>query len=158
VASEGEGSAVMRVARDLEIAVPPPAVWAVLWDVPRMAACLPGCTEAREVEPHRRYEARMTQRVGPITLSVPLEVTVRDVVAPASLALEARGRDGALGASVAMSVTLAVAARDAGSRVRVEAQGKILGKLGALGHGVIQRKAEELIDEFGARLRRAAEG
>jgi carbon monoxide dehydrogenase subunit G len=55
-------------------------------------------------------------------------------------------------------VTLAVAPRDAGSRVSIEAEGKILGKLGALGHGIIQRKAEEMIDEFGARLRRAVEG
>jgi carbon monoxide dehydrogenase subunit G len=148
----------MRVARDLDVAVPPPALWEMLWDVPRMVTCLPGCGAAREVEPHRRYEARMTQRVGPITLSVPLEVTLSDVVAPTSLALEARGRDGALGASVTMSVRLAVAPREAGSRVRIEAEGKILGKLGALGHGIIQRKAEELIDEFGARLRRLVEG
>jgi carbon monoxide dehydrogenase subunit G len=148
----------MRVARELDVAVSPPALWAALWDVPRMVTCLPGCAEARELEPHRRYAARMTQRVGPITLSVPLEVTLSDVVAPTSLALEARGRDGALGASVTMSVRLAVAPREAGSRVRIEAEGKILGKLGALGHGIIQRKAEELIDEFGARLRRLVEG
>lgn len=148
----------MRVERDLDVAVPPPALWAVLWDVPRMVTCLPGCGEAREIESHRRYEARMTQRVGPITLSVPLEVTVSGVVPPSALALEARGRDGALGASVAMSVTLRLAPREAGSRLRIEAEGKILGKLGALGHGIIQRKAEELIDEFGARLRRLAEG
>lgn len=148
----------MRVERDLDVAVPPPALWAVLWDVPRMVTCLPGCGEAREIESHRRYEARMTQRVGPITLSVPLEVTVSGVVPPSALALEARGRDGALGASVAMSVTLRLAPREAGSRLRIEAEGKILGKLGALGHGIIQRKAEELIDEFGVRLRRLAEG
>jgi carbon monoxide dehydrogenase subunit G len=79
-------------------------------------------------------------------------------VPPRSLALEAKGRDGSLGASVAMSVRLAVAPRDGGSRLRVEAEGKILGKLGALGHGVIQRRAEELIDEFGLRLKRAVEG
>ncbi|MBI4255947.1 MAG: hypothetical protein HY616_12820, partial [Candidatus Rokubacteria bacterium] len=58
---------------------------------------------------------------------------------------------------VSLSVTLGVAPSDTGSRVRVEAEGRILGKLGALGHGVIQRKAEEVIDEFGARLRRAVE-
>jgi carbon monoxide dehydrogenase subunit G len=147
----------MRVTRELDMAVPPERLWAALWDVPRMVMCLPGCAEAREVEPHRRYEARMSQRVGPISLSVPMEVTVSDVVAPTSLVLEAKGRDGALGASVAMSVRLGVAPREGGSRMRIEAEGRILGKLGALGHGVIQRKAEELIDEFGARLRRAVE-
>lgn len=149
---------MMRVARQLDVGVPPEELWKVLWDVPRIVACLPGCDEARELEPHRRYEARMTQRVGPITLSVPLEVTISSVVPQASLALDARGPDRALGATVAMSVALAVVPHESGSRVSIEAKGKILGKLGALGHGIIQRRAEELIDEFGARLRRSVEG
>lgn len=148
----------MRVERELDLAVPPERLWETLWDVPRMVGCVPGCAEAREVEPRRRYEARMTQRVGPISLSVPMQVTVARAEPPGALTLEARGRDGALGATVAMSIHLAVAPREAGSRLRIEAEGKILGRLGALGHGVIQRKAEELVDEFGARLRRAVEG
>ena len=148
----------MHVTRDLDVAVPPDTLWVTLWDVARMVTCLPGCTEAREVEPHRRYAAKMTQRMGPITLSVPLDVTISNVVAPSSLALEARGRDPILGANVAMTVTLDVTERAGGSRIHVEADGKILGKLGALGHGMIQRKGEELIDEFGARLRRVVEG
>jgi hypothetical protein len=148
----------MHVSRDLDVAVPPETLWATLWDVPRMVTCLPGCAEAREVEPHRRYAATMTQRMGPITLSVPLDVTISRVVPPSSLALEARGRDPILGANVTMTVTLDVTERAGGSRIHIDADGKILGKLGALGHGMIQRKGEELIDEFGARLRRAVEG
>ncbi len=145
----------MHVVRDLDVDVAPDRLWTLLWDVPRMVACLPGCTDAREVEPHRRYEARMSQRVGPISLSVPMEVTVTDAVEPTRLRLEARGRDRMLGANVSMTVALDVAPRDRGSRVRIEADGKILGKLGTLGQGVIQRKAEELIDDFGERLRNA---
>lgn len=148
----------MRVSRELEVPVAPPVLWETLWDVPRMVACLPGCAEAREVEHQRRYQARMSQRVGPFTLSVPLEVTVARAEPPAALALEARGRDPVLRADVAMSVTLAVEPRPPGSRLRIEAEGRILGRLGALGQAVIQRKAEEVIDEFGARLRRAVAG
>jgi carbon monoxide dehydrogenase subunit G len=148
----------MHVSRDLDVAVPPDKLWDTLWDVSRMVTCLPGCTEAQEVEPHRRYTVKMTQRMGPITLSVPLDVTVFRVVPPTSLALDAKGRDPVLGANVAMTVTLDVTERPGGSRIHIEADGKILGKLGALGHGMIQRKGEELIDEFGARLRRVVEG
>jgi uncharacterized protein len=147
----------MRVVRELDVGVAPDDLWTTLWNVPQMVRCLPGCAEAREVEPHRRYAALMSQRVGPISLSVPLDVIVSDVVAPTSLALEAKGRDPLLGANVAMSVTLGVTPREAGSRIRIEAEGKVLGKLGALGHGMIQRKAEEVIDEFCARLRRLVE-
>jgi carbon monoxide dehydrogenase subunit G len=147
----------MRVMRDVTLAATPERVWQVLWDVPRMVACVPGCVEAREVEPRRRYAARMSQRVGPIALSVPLDIRVTEE-APGRLALEARGRDGLLAAEVQMSVRLAVEAADAGSRLAVEAEGRVLGKLGALGASVIQRRAEELVDEFATRLRGAIGG
>jgi hypothetical protein len=147
----------MRVTRELALAVAPELVWRALWDVPRMVACVPGCVDAREVEPRRHYQARMSQRVGPIALSVPLDIRVTEE-APGRLALDARGRDGLLAAEVRMSVRLAVEAADSGSRLAVEAEGRVLGKLGALGAGVIQRRAEELIDEFASRLRGAIGG
>jgi carbon monoxide dehydrogenase subunit G len=146
----------MRVAREVVLAASTERVWQVLWDVPRMVACLPGCVEAREVEPRRRYQARMSQRVGPIALSVPLDIRVTED-GPGRLALDARGRDGLLAAEVQMSVRLVVEAVEAGSRLAVEAEGKVLGKLGALGASVIQRRAEELVDEFTLRLRGAIE-
>jgi carbon monoxide dehydrogenase subunit G len=94
----------------------------------------------------------MSQKVGPIALSVPLDIRVTDA-APGRLTLQARGRDGMVGAEVQMAVQLAVEAADGGSRLVVEAEGRVLGKLGALGASVIQRRAEELVDEFAARLR-----
>jgi carbon monoxide dehydrogenase subunit G len=147
----------MRLAREVALAAPTERVWQALWDVPRMVACVPGCVEAREVEPRRRYQARMSQKVGPIALSVPLDIHVTEEV-PRRLLLEARGRDGLLAAEVQMSVRLAVEAAESGSRLLVEAEGKVLGKLGALGASVIQRRAEELVDEFAARLRDAIGG
>jgi uncharacterized protein len=147
----------MRVTRELALTAPTERVWATLWDVPRMMACVPGCLEAREIEPRHRYQARMSQKVGPIALSVPLDIRV--TAEPSGrLTLEARGRDRLLAAEVQMSVRLAVEAAGNGSRLGVEAEGRVLGKLGALGASVIQRRAEELVDEFVARLRATVEG
>jgi carbon monoxide dehydrogenase subunit G len=146
----------MRVTRELPILAPPAALWELLWDVRRIVECVPGCVEAREIEPHRRYAARMTQKVGPISLSVPLDVLVVEADPCRRLTFSAKGRDPAIGAEIAMRVTLDIEARGDESRLRIDAEGRILGKLGALGHGVIQRKAEEAVDEFGARLQRAA--
>jgi len=126
-------------------------------DVPRMVECVPGCVEAREIEAHRRYVARMQQKVGPISLSAPLEVHVVEMEPERRLALEARGRDPVVGAEITLRVALGIEGRDGASLLRIDAEGRVLGKLGALGHGVIQKKAEEAVDEFGARLRRAAE-
>jgi hypothetical protein len=147
----------MRVAREVALAAPTERVWQALWDVPRMVACVPGCVDAREVEPRRRYRARMSQKVGPIALSVPLDIRVTEE-GPGRLVLEARGRDSLLAAEVQMSVRLALEAAEPGSRLAVEAEGRVLGKLGALGASVIQRRAEELVDEFTTRLRAAIGG
>ena len=148
----------MRVSREVPIGVSPAALWELLWDVQRIVECVPGCVEAREVEPHQFYAARMSQKVGPISLSVPLDVRVVEAVTSRRLALEAKGRDPAIGAEIAMRVTLEIEACGEESLLRIDAEGRILGKLGALGHGVIQRKAEEAIEEFGARLKRVAQG
>ena len=148
----------MRVAREVSLGVTPGALWPLLWDVARMVECVPGCGEAREVDTHRRYHARMKQKVGPISLSVPLDVQVVTAEPERRLALDVRGRDPVVGAEVALRVTLDLVARDGGTLLRIEADGRVLGKLGALGHGVIQAKAEEALAEFGTRLRRAAEG
>ena len=148
----------MRVTRELPIVATPAALWELLWDVRQIVACVPGCVDAREITPHQRYAARMTQKVGPISLSVPLDVEVIEATTGRRLALSAKGRDPAIGAEIAMRVTLDIEARGEESLLRIDAEGRILGKLGALGHGVIQRKAEEAVDEFGARLQRVACG
>ena len=148
----------MNVRRALPVALPPAALWKLLWDVPRIVGCVPGCVHAREIEPHRRYAAQMSQKVGPISLSVPLDVTVTAAELDRRLVLQARGRDPVIGAEISMQVALDIEARGETSVLHVEAEGRVLGKLGALGHGVIQRKAEEAVDEFGARFQRAAAG
>jgi carbon monoxide dehydrogenase subunit G len=147
----------VRVTREVPIVVSPAALWELLWDIRRIVECVPGCIEAREIEPQQRYTARMSQKVGPISLSVPLDVKVVEATGPHRLALEARGRDPAIGAEIAMRVTLDIEARGEESLLRIDAEGRILGKLGALGHGVIQRKAEEAIEEFGVRLKQVAQ-
>lgn len=148
----------MHVTRELPLAVTPAALWALLWDVPRIVACVPGCVEAKEIEAHRRYAARMKQKVGLISLSAALDVEVTEAEPPRRLALTARGRDPVIGAEIAMRVALDIEARGETSVLRIDAEGRVLGKLGALGHGTIQRKAEESVDEFAARLREAAGG
>ena len=145
----------MRVVRDVAVAAPVAALWAMLWDVPRMVACVPGCVDARETEPGRRYAARMSQRVGPISLTVPLDVEIIEAEPSQRVALRARGRDPMVGAEISMRVDLRCEERPDGSALHIEAEGQVLGKLGALGHGVIQRKAEDTVDEFAARLARA---
>lgn len=144
----------MRVTREIFLSAPPADVWPALWDVPRMVGCVPGCVDAREIEPRRRYAVQMTQRVGPIRLSIPLDIEVTEE-APGRLVLKAKGRDTLVATGVSMTVRLDLGPRDQGSCLRVEAEGRVLGQVAALGHSIIQRRADEMVDEFAARLTRA---
>jgi len=146
----------MRVTREVPVQTSPSALWTLLWDVARIVECVPGCAEAREIDPGRRYTARMTQKVGPIGFSVALDVTVAQAEAERRLVLDARGRDPAVGAEISMRVSLDIEPRGGGSLLHIDADGRVLGKLGALGHGLIERKADEALAEFGARLQRIA--
>jgi len=104
------------------------------------------------VEPQQRYAARMSQKVGPIKLSMDLDVQIVEAEPLRRIALRARGRDPLIGTEINLRVGLECLTREAGSALRIEADGQVLGKLGGLGHGVIQRKAEEAVDEFAARI------
>ncbi len=150
----------MQIHREIELEAAAADVWDTLWDVPRMVTCVPGCVEASEAEPGRRWDAKMRERVGPIALSIPLSVRAVEVEAPRRLVLEANGRDGLVGATGAVRLVLALAATGTGTGTRLvlDADARVLGKLGALGHGVIQRKADEVLDGFLARLRGVVSG
>jgi len=43
----------------IEVPVAPGEVWSFVWQVERTATCLPGCVRVTEVEPDRRYTARI---------------------------------------------------------------------------------------------------
>mgnify|MGYP006198719061 CR=1 FL=1 len=58
-----DDSASDKLVFQIYIRATPEQVWQVLWDVPRMVACVPGCVEAREVE-HVTRGVRVEPRVA----------------------------------------------------------------------------------------------
>ena len=79
----------------MEVALPetPDRVWAVMVDVPRIAACIPGCENVQEEARLERYSAVLKQKIGPFKLEVPAEVVVEDYDEPRQLKARAFGTD-----------------------------------------------------------------
>ena len=98
----------MRFEQRIEVPADSAGVWAFLWDVERLARCLPGCQEAREVEPGERYTVVTEERVGPFRARFEMDVRVVERVAGRLVRLRAEGRDRKLAAStrVELEVTL----------------------------------------------------
>jgi carbon monoxide dehydrogenase subunit G len=148
----------MRFSREIPLAVEPGRVWDLLWDVGRVARCLPGSREIREVIPHQRYEALIDERVGPFTMRFPLQIEVLEADPPRRLKAQASGRDPTLGNSLHVTFELMVQRAGKGSRLAVNADVQIRGPHPALGPGLIQQKAERAMTRFADALRRELEG
>jgi carbon monoxide dehydrogenase subunit G len=147
----------MKFEKEITVAASPDRVWAFLWDVERVARCLPGCREARTVVPHERYEAVVSERVGPFKVQFPMDIRVLEVEEQRRLKAQAAGRDAAMGSSLKVILDLTLERTDGGSRLVISSDASILGKLGTLGHGIIQHKADGIMTQFAEAVRRALE-
>ena len=143
----------MTVDREVTIAVPPQRVWDFLWDVPRLAACIPGAKDVHTVEEGKRYTAVVGEKVGPFRVSFPLQIDVLEVEAPTRLRARAGGRDASVDGIVKVELDVSLSPAGAGTTLRLVADINVLGKLGTLGHSVIVRKGTDIVDRFAATVR-----
>jgi carbon monoxide dehydrogenase subunit G len=138
--------------------VPRETVWNFIWDVDRFIACVPGCKDAKTIEPGKRYSATMVEKVGPFKVEFPttIEVIERDELS--RIKAQASGADPRIGSR--MKVDLDVSLRDQGDKTLLGfvAGVDILGKLAALGHGIIKRKADQVLDAFAQAVKQRLEG
>ena len=118
-----------------------------------MARCLPGCQEVLEIEPQRRYRATVKDKVGPFSVAITVEVTVAPSEAEHLLRVSATGRDSVLGSPVRMSMTARLTpAAGGGSRLTLDGNAEVGGKLAALGQAVMHRKTRDTLDTFARNL------
>jgi hypothetical protein len=146
----------MRFEKQVTVEVPRQVVWDFLWDVPRLATCVPGCDSVEEIALYKRYQATVRDKVGPFRLSVPLAIEVLEATAPARLLARASGRDAAVQSLVKVELELALLETSPLATVlQFRADVTVLGKLGTLGHSVIVRRGDAIIEQFAAAIQAA---
>jgi carbon monoxide dehydrogenase subunit G len=135
----------------------PAEVWPVMVDIARIAACIPGLEKIEEHQRLKRYSAVMKQKIGPFKLEVPAEITVEEHQEPNFVRARAFGKDKFTGTTMDVLLKVRLAADGKGSRLDVEANLQVAGRLASLGYSVIKKKAEENFIEFEHRFRRQLE-
>jgi carbon monoxide dehydrogenase subunit G len=143
----------LKVEREIRIGAPRTKVWEFLWDVPRLAACIPGATDVRAIEDGKRYAAVVADKVGPFRVKFPLEIEVLESRAPEHLHARAGGRDTAVDGLVKVDLDVVLTDLEEGTGFRLAADIAVLGKLGTLGHSVIVRRGNDIVDRFAAAVR-----
>lgn len=148
----------MQFEKEVEIAAPREKVWNFIWDVDRFIACVPGCKEAKTIESGKLYSATMIEKVGPFRVEFPTTIEVLEREELTRIKAQATGADNKIGSR--MKLSLDVQLREQGEKTVLGfvAGVDILGKLAALGHGIIKRKADQVLDEFAQAVKKRLEG
>ena len=140
-----------------EVAAAPEVVWAFLLDPVRLAPCLPGCEDLKVMD-ERTYRVRLTVKVGFLSTTQELRMTIVEAEPPRRLVAEGRGEDTRLGSQVDVRNTLELSPSGAGATtVSYRSEVKVLGRLGSVGDAVMKVKARELAGQFAGRVRAAIE-
>jgi carbon monoxide dehydrogenase subunit G len=137
----------------ITVAVDRSTVFAIVRDPVRLARCIPGCTDLREVAPDR-YTAVLTSRVAFMTLSFKAIIDVLKIEPPATL--EAKITGDAVGLSghvVATAHMDLVETVDRHTTIRYSTDVGLTGKLGSLGQPVLRATSAKLAREFGDNLK-----
>lgn len=130
-------------------------LWDVLMDVPTVGRCVPG-VETIEAVNGSAYRGGLKVQVGPIRLSLEGTITVEEADRNAWRArMRAEANDRRLGGGIRARLSLTLAPVEAGTRVQIDTDLTVLGKIGEFGQPVIRRKADTLLGEFARNLRAA---
>lgn len=148
----------MQFEKEVEIRASREKVWNFIWDVDRFIACVPGCKEAKTIETGKLYSATMVEKVGPFRVEFPTTIEVLEREELTRIRAQASGADNKIGSR--MKLSLDVNLRQDGEKTVLGfvAGVDILGKLAALGHGIIKRKADQVLDEFAHAVKQRLEG
>ena len=147
----------MQFEKEVEILAPREKVWNFIWDVNRFIACVPGCKEAKTVEEGKKYSATMIEKVGPFKVEFPTSIEVLERQELTHIRAQASGADNKIGSRMKLDLDVNLREQDGKTIVKFVAGVDILGKLAALGHGIIKRKADQVLDEFAQAVKKNLE-
>ena len=148
----------MRLENTCLIPTDPATAWALVMDIPRAAACVPGL---KEITPDgdNHYKATLQARVGPMGLNFSGTVAVVEKDedrGEARVQVEASDRrvGGAIKADMTVKLTGLEKTAEGGGQTQLSiiTETTFMGKLGELGQPLMHRKAGTTIEEFAKNL------
>lgn len=131
-------------------------LWEFLMNVPAVGRCVPGVETVEAVNGGNAYRGGLRVRIGPVQLSLAGTITVEEADRSAWQArMRAEANDRRLGGGIRARLRLMLTPAEAGTRVQIDTDLAVLGRIGELGQPVIRKKADTLLEEFARNLRAA---
>src|SRR5689334_14399723 len=148
----------MRFENEIEVAQPPKELFAFLTDVERVAPCLPGASiDGREGDD---YTGSMKVKVGPITGTYKGKMRFLEQAEDALRAvMSARAAEvNGQGDAEAKITTRIEEAGDDTSRIVMETDLQMRGRVAQFGRGAMEKISQRMFDEFARNLEREMSG
>src|SRR2546428_5378779 len=121
-------------------------------ELPRVARCVPG-VESIEVVDASAYRGSLKIQIGPIRLVLQGTMTVVERDRSVWRArMRAEANDRRLGGGIRARMSLTLAPGEGGTRLQIDTQPALLGKIGEFGQPVIKKKADTLLPQFARNL------
>ena len=146
----------MKFQGNLLIARPVEKVWQFLWDIEKIAGCIPGCEGVKAIKEREKYELKVKDSVGPITVYLDLLADVKKVEPLKFIEIVMEGKDFKAG-GVRQTMALALTPKGNETEIGFETDVNVFGRLGTLGYPFVKKKAESVIKEFGEKIKGAIE-
>ncbi len=139
----------MKLQQSFEVRAPVERVWETLIDIERVAPCLPGA-EITEAGDDGAYRGNFTVKLGPTTASYRGELHMEETDASAHRAvMRASGQDKRGQGSAKATIVSQLEAAGEGTRVEVDTDFTITGRLARFGRGgMIQDISNRLLKDF----------
>ncbi|HLN86753.1 MAG TPA: SRPBCC domain-containing protein [Candidatus Limnocylindrales bacterium] len=146
----------MKFQGNLFIARPVEKVWEFLWDIEKLAGCIPGCEGVKTIKDREKYELKVKDSVGPITVHLDLLADIKKLEPLKSIEIAMEGKDFKAG-GVRQTMGLALTPKGNETEIAFETDVNVFGRLGTLGYPFVKKKAESVIKEFGEKIKDAIE-
>ena len=138
----------MTFTQECVIPVERERLWDFLMDVPKVGRCVPG-VETIEAVDGSAYRGGLKVQVGPIRLALQGTITVEEADGTAGRArMRAEANDRRLGGGIRARLSLTLSPAEVGTRVQIDTDLAVLGKIGEFGQPVIKKKADAILEEF----------
>ena len=143
----------MDMQGNRQLGVSQQQAWDALNDATILKACIPGC-EKFELTAENQYAVLVAVKIGPVAAKFNGKVTLADIQAPNSYALQFEAQGGVAGFGQGES-KVELVANAQGCELRYTVHSKVGGKIAQLGQRLIDGVAKSLAEDFFKRFETA---
>ncbi len=148
----------MKIDYEFTVGVPVDQAWSRMLDLEKIAPCLPGAAIQEEMD-DGEYAGTMKVEIGPITVSYKGTVKFEEADETNHRAvLQATGREARGQGTASATIVSTLQEEGDGTRVNVETDLMLTGRVAQFGRGLAQDVATKMLDQFAACLEQEISG